>query len=169
VSGSSLVFWDENATMHDFRAGHPMRPLRLELTMALAGALRLLDAPAVRVAAAGPAGEEQLTRVHTPAYIGAVRRAAAGVAASAFGLGTPDNPIFPGMHQAAAAAAVDSASVAAAQALWRGEAEHAVNLAGRPSGRSRHQRACVNLLRLGLRGVDPTGSWSNSRAPRRTV
>lgn len=128
MSGSSLVFWDERATVYDFGLGHPMRPLRLELTMALAVALRLFDAPGVRVAAAGPAGEEQLTRVHTPAYIGAVRRAAAGVPGPVFGLGTADNPIFPGMHWAAAAVA--GASVAAAQALWRGEVEHAVNLAG---------------------------------------
>ena len=128
MSRSSLVFWDEHATGYDFGLGHPMRPLRLELTMALARGLSLFDAPEVRVAAAGPAEEEQLTRVHTPAYIGAVRRASAGEATPAFGLGTADNPIFPGMHQAASAAA--GASVAAAQALWRGEAEHAVNLAG---------------------------------------
>ena len=128
MSRSSLVFWDEHATGYDFGLGHPMRPLRLELTMALARGVSLFDAPGVRVAAAGPAEEEQLTRVHTPAYIGAVRRASAGEATPAFGLGTADNPIFPGMHQAASAAA--GASVAAAQALWRGEAEHAVNLAG---------------------------------------
>ena len=39
--------------MYDFGFGHPMRPLRLELTMALARGLSLFDAPGVRVAATG--------------------------------------------------------------------------------------------------------------------
>ncbi len=125
---SCRVFWDERATTYDFGMGHPMRPLRLELTLALARALALFDRPEIRVLVAGPADDEQLARVHTPAYIRAVRRASGGVSAPSFGLGSADNPIFPGMHQAAAAIA--GASVAAAQAVWHGAAEHAVNLQG---------------------------------------
>ena len=53
MSRSSLVFWDEHATGYDFGLGHPMRPLRLELTMALARGVSLFDPPEVRVAAAG--------------------------------------------------------------------------------------------------------------------
>lgn len=128
MSCTSLVVWNEDASAYDFGPGHPMRPLRLELTMALAGALSLFDSPDVRVEPAGPAEPEQLTRVHTAAYITAVLRASGGLAAPASGLGNADNPIFPGMHQAAAAIA--GASVAAAQGVWRGEAVHAVNLGG---------------------------------------
>lgn len=128
MSRNTVVYWDDQVTSYDFGPGHPMRPLRLQLTMALARALRLFDAPGVRVVAAEPLDEALLQTVHTPAYVAAVRRGSEGQAAPAFGLGTADNPIFPGMH--AASAAIAGASVAAAEALWRGAAEHAVNLAG---------------------------------------
>ena len=39
VSDSTLVVWDEVFTHYDFGPTHPLRPLRLELTMALAGQL----------------------------------------------------------------------------------------------------------------------------------
>lgn len=45
-----------------------------------------------------------------------------------YGIGTPDNPAFRGMHDASALIA--GQSVAAAEAVWRGEAAHAVNFAG---------------------------------------
>src|SRR5690606_37779754 len=41
---------------------------------------------------------------------------------------TPDNPVFDGMHEAGAL--VVGATVAAAEAVWRGEARRAVNIAG---------------------------------------
>jgi acetoin utilization protein AcuC len=85
VSGNCLVLWDKGATAYDFGPGHPMRPLGLELPMALAGELSLFDAPGVLVAAAGPADAEQLASVHTAAYIEEVRRASVGVAARASG------------------------------------------------------------------------------------
>ena len=37
MSDSTLVVWDEVFTEYDFGPSHPLRPLRLELTMALAG------------------------------------------------------------------------------------------------------------------------------------
>ena len=45
-----------------------------------------------------------------------------------FGLGTVDNPVFTGMHEASAL--VVGATVAAASAVWGGVAGHAANLAG---------------------------------------
>ncbi len=45
-----------------------------------------------------------------------------------FGLGTPDDPIFDGMH--AAAGAVCGASITAAELVTKGEVEHAFNPAG---------------------------------------
>ena len=42
MSDSTLVIWDEVFTHYDFGPSHPLRPLRLELTMALAGQLGVL-------------------------------------------------------------------------------------------------------------------------------
>lgn len=50
------------------------------------------------------------------------------MADGSYGLGTIDDPAFHGMHEASALIA--GQSVAAAEAVWRGEAEHAVNFAG---------------------------------------
>jgi acetoin utilization protein AcuC len=67
--------------------------------------------------------------VHDAEYVEAVRRAAAtGDPDPLRGLGTEDDPVFAGMHEAAAR--VVAASVDAAEAVWRGDALHGVNVAG---------------------------------------
>ncbi|MEV0401628.1 acetoin utilization protein AcuC [Actinoallomurus sp. NPDC050550] len=102
-----------------------MNPVRIELTMALARELGVFDAPGVSVEGFEPADDALLTLVHDPAYIEAVRAERLDVAR---GLGLADNPVFAGMHDASALVA--GASVAAARAVWTGEAEHAANIAG---------------------------------------
>jgi acetoin utilization protein AcuC len=72
-----------------------------------------------------PARDDELVMVHDPAYIKAVRR---GYPDRRFGLGTPDNPVFDGMHDASALVA--GATLAAASAVWSGTAMHAANIAG---------------------------------------
>jgi acetoin utilization protein AcuC len=119
------VAWDERLTSYDFGPGHPLAPVRVELTMALAAEYGLLTAPGVMVAAPPAATEEQLRLIHDPDYIAAVR---VGTADFGYGLGTPDNPTFPGMHDASALVA--GATLAAAEAVWTGTANHAVNVAG---------------------------------------
>src|SRR4051812_27165575 len=131
MSESVVVVWDDVFTGYDFGAEHPLRPVRLELTMALARSVGVLDRPNVRVAAPVAATDDLLALVHDPLYISAVRRAPSdptGRWSRAFGLGTPDNPIFDRMHEAGALVA--GASVDAARAVWEGTAEHAVNIAG---------------------------------------
>ncbi|WP_205687416.1 acetoin utilization protein AcuC [Cellulomonas endophytica] len=114
---------------YDFGHGHPMTPERLDLTLRLVDALGLLTAPGVEVVGADPVDDAVLTTVHEPAYVAAVRRAdAEGVTDLARGLGTEDNPVFPGMHEASARAV--GASLVAARAVWDGEVAHAVNVAG---------------------------------------
>ena len=51
-----------------------------------------------------------------------------GGAGIAFGLGTADNPVFAGMHDASALVA--GATLAAARAMWTGAAEHGASIAG---------------------------------------
>jgi acetoin utilization protein AcuC len=132
MSGRARLMWDDRVTEYDFGAGHPMDPVRLALTMGLVRAFGLDRAPGVTVAAAPPAGDSTLALVHRPEYVAAVRRASQDPAAAArtqeYGLGTEDNPAFAGMH--AAAALIAGQSVGAAEAVWSGAAEHAVNFTG---------------------------------------
>ncbi|MFK4144605.1 acetoin utilization protein AcuC [Streptomyces sp. NPDC004065] len=128
MSGRAQLMWDEAVTGYDFGRDHPMDPVRLALTRKLVGALGLdRQAPLV---AARPAGESTLRLVHREDYIEAVRAASAdpGAADTAYGLGTLDDPAFAGMHEVSALIA--GQSVGAAEAVWRGEALHAVNFAG---------------------------------------
>lgn len=120
--------WSEQLLGYDFGPGHPMAPVRTRLAFDLIQHLGLLDHPDVHVEAVKPADDETLARVHDLDFIAAVRAAGGGAADPGRGLGTADNPIFPQMHEASALVA--GASVAAAQAVWSGQAEHAVNIAG---------------------------------------
>jgi acetoin utilization protein AcuC len=121
------VVWTPEMLRYDFGRGHPMAPDRLDLTMRLARELGLLDD--VDLVGAGPASDALLTTVHEPQYVAAVRRAdLEGVADPARGLGTDDDPVFPGMHDASAR--VVQGTVDGALAVVTGEALHAVNIAG---------------------------------------
>jgi len=126
------VAWDERLTEYDFGPGHPLAPVRVELTVALARAFGVLTRPQVSVAAPRPATDAELELVHDPGYIAVVRRAGESPRPDPsllrFGLGTQDDPVFPGMHEASALVA--GATLAAARAMWSGSAQHAANIAG---------------------------------------
>ncbi len=122
--------WSPDLTAYDFGAGHPLAPVRLRLTVELLEALGLLDEQ-VDVVAPDVANDDTLALVHDRSYIAAVRaasRAAEGFEDRAHGLGTPDNPVFRGMHDASAR--IVGATVGAARAVWSGPPRHAVSLAG---------------------------------------
>ncbi len=127
-----LVVWDPALLRYQWSADHPMNPLRLQLTMQLATELGVLDG--VSLTAPEPADDATLRTVHTAEYLAAVKAASVpGVdpyraADDGFGLGTTDDPIFPGMHDAAALIA--GGSVLAATAIGAGRVTRAVNIAG---------------------------------------
>jgi acetoin utilization protein AcuC len=121
MSGSLAVFWDRKLASYDFGPGHPMAPVRVELTMELAASLGVLK----DVREFAPATDAELATVHDPAYIAAVRR---GIPDARHGLGTADDPVFDGMHEASALVA--GATLAAAAAVWSGEVTHGANIAG---------------------------------------
>src|ERR1017187_9164660 len=125
------VAWDDRLAGYDFGPSHPLAPVRVELTIELARQLGVLDATGVSVVAPRPATDAELELVHDPAYIAAVKRASGsdpGPALDRFGLGTEDDPIFAGMHDASALVA--GATLAAAQAVWSGTAEHGASIGG---------------------------------------
>lgn len=123
------VVWSTALLGYDFGPEHPMAPLRLEMTFRLAREMGILDLPQVEVVEAEPATDDVLATAHSREYIAAVRRASeTGEVDLGRGLGTDDDPVFPGMHDAAAR--IVAGGVEAAQAIWSGEIEHGVNLAG---------------------------------------
>ncbi len=126
----TLIVWDERLTGYDFGPHHPMDPRRLVLTEQLARDLGVLDAPGVRVQAPGRFTDDALLTVHDPAYLDAVRTASADPSGAdpAYGLGTEDDPAFPGMHEAASLIAAGTRD--ACEAVWSGREQHAVNFAG---------------------------------------
>jgi acetoin utilization protein AcuC len=119
------AIWDEGYLAYDF-GDHPMNPVRLDLTVRLARELGVLDA--LDVLAPVAADEAQLLSVHDADYLAAVRTASSDPAFTGFGLGTEDDPVFAGMYEASAL--ISGGSALAAQQVWSGQVEHAVNIAG---------------------------------------
>jgi acetoin utilization protein AcuC len=162
MSDDTLVVWDEALLAYNL-GDHPLDPVRVELTIALAREFGILDRPGVRMLAPAPADDEALGRVHRPDYLDAVRAAPDDPFFSGYGLGTSDNPIFAGMHESSALVA--GASLAAAEAVWRGEARRAVNvagglhhaMAGRASGFCVYNDPAVAIARLLDLGAERIG------------
>lgn len=128
MSGEARLLWDEGVTGYNFGPDHPMDPVRLALTRRLVEAFGLDRR--IEVVAGEPADAATLALVHEDDYVAAVREASEAPerADPWFGLGTPDNPAFPGMHEVSALIA--GQSVRGAEALWQGAVRHAVNFAG---------------------------------------
>jgi acetoin utilization protein AcuC len=122
-----VVIWDEALLAYDL-GDHPLDPVRVELTMALAREYGLLDRPGVTTVAPAPAEFDDLMKVHDRGYLEAVRRAPHDPFVRGWGLDSGDNPIFPNMYDASAL--VCGASIAAAEEVWSGRATRSVNVAG---------------------------------------
>ncbi|MEW6225910.1 MAG: acetoin utilization protein AcuC, partial [Chloroflexota bacterium] len=122
-SGPLLVFGPRSLD-YDFGPHHPLTPLRfgpgIDLLRAVGAAPGL---------APEPAPDEELLRVHLPAYLDAVRAFSDDpTLPGAMGIGLSDNPAFAGMHEAAAAVA--GGSLRAMEAILRGDVEHALHPGG---------------------------------------
>lgn len=124
----ACVVFDEHLTRYNFGQSHPMAPVRIELTMDLAGELGIIEG--LDVVGAAPATDDELHLVHTANYVERVRKLSAHPthADSTIGLGTDDNPVFAHMHEASALIA--GASVEAARRVWTGAAPRAINISG---------------------------------------
>src|SRR5436309_6133871 len=118
LAGPLLVFGPRSTT-YDFGPGHPLTPRRFGPGIDL-----LRHVGAVPGLAPEPASDEDLLRVHVPAYLATVRRLSADpTGRGAMGIGLSDNPAFAGMHEASAAVA--GGSLRAMEAILRGDVEHA--------------------------------------------
>lgn len=128
MSTQACAIWGEDFTKYDFGAGHPMAPIRLDLTARLCQGLGVFDQ--VEVIDVAAAEDDVLTTVHDPRYVEAVRAISAdpGTADGQWGIGTDDVPAFAGIHESSAR--IVAGSVEIARRVWTGEAEHGVNFTG---------------------------------------
>ncbi len=130
ASGRVALVWDERAASYDLGPGHPLAPVRVELTVDLIRRIGLLGAGVDEVLPRA-LDEVELLRHHREDFIGTVKRLSADPTATAearYGLGAGDTPAFPGMHPASLL--ICAASVEAARQVWEGKADHAFNPAG---------------------------------------
>src|SRR6476660_8331164 len=120
-----LLVYGPRSMTYDFGPSHPLTPRRFGPGIDL---LRSLGAePGI---APEPATDAQLAWIHAPAYIDVVKRFSADpVGSSQAGISDGgDTPPFSGMHEASAAVA--GGSIAAMEAILRGEVEHAQHPGG---------------------------------------
>ena len=126
----ALVTVEDIAKAYDFGSSHPLRPERVLLTYDHIRDLGL-GALIEEVSSRSATGAE-IAAVHDDDFIAMVKAIDAGEVDERegleFGLGTPDDPIFAGMHRASAA--VCGASITAAELVASGRFQHAFNPAG---------------------------------------
>lgn len=128
--GAALI-WGDDALNYDFGPDHPLKPIRVVLTVDLIRSCGLDKAPGAVTLPRAPFGTDDVLMLHSEPYVEAVMRQSADpdpYRDTAFGLGLGDNPVFAGMHEASLE--VCGASVAAADAVWSGRVDHAFNPAG---------------------------------------
>src|SRR5688500_11852336 len=146
----------------DYGPDHPLRMERLGLTWRLMEAYGLTRLPGAIVREPTPAAEADIARFHAREYLDVLKDADSGVEPSlgcAYGLGAGDNPIFPGLWQAARLVA--AGSMLAADMVASGQAQRAFHFAGglhhamreRASGFCYVNDAVLAILTLRARGL----------------
>lgn len=128
----ALATVDDIAKRYDFGSSHPLRPERVLLTYDNIRDLAFLELGHVTEVPYRSATEEEVAAVHDRDFIDVVRGIDEGRVDERvgldYGLGTPDDPIFSGMHEASLA--VCGASITAAEGVAGGRFDHAFNPAG---------------------------------------
>ena len=95
-----LVF-SQQFSHHSYGPSHPLKVERLQLTMELIRAYGLFDTSKKDWIEAQETEEEDILLVHSPEYLKILKEANQGKAPSQtweFGLGSGDNPVFPGLY-----------------------------------------------------------------------
>lgn len=132
VARGDIVVWSAQYLAYRWSDDHPMNPTRLDLTMSLARQIGVLDG--VELVEPTSASDAELLRIHTPAYIEAVKRAPEKGRSIVHpdqvehGLGSDDNPVFRNMHEASAM--LTGGSLTAAREIASGRVRRAVSIGG---------------------------------------
>ncbi len=163
VAVATALVHSDQWTHFDYGPEHPLRMERLGLTWRLMEAYGLTKLPATVVRAPAPATEDELAAFHTRDYLDVLKAADDGVVPAAvvcaYGLGPGDNPVFPGLWEAARLAA--GGSLLAADLVARGDVTRAFHFAGglhhampdRASGFCYVNDAVLAILRLRADGL----------------
>ena len=132
MSERVTAVWTEEYVAYDFGPQHPLKPVRVKLTVELARACGLFDLPNVTMVPPRDATRAELERVHDGAYIDAVTDIGHNVRGPfddyGWGVGLGDNPAFRNMHEATTL--VCGGGIVAAERVWHGEADHSWYPAG---------------------------------------
>jgi len=127
----TAFLYTDDFSRFSYGSTHPLKPFRLKLTYELIKACGLLAPDDPRVIVPTPAKREDLLAFHSPDYIDMLEASNSGKAvpaASVYGLGEGDNPVFPGMFDWSLLVA--GASLKAADLVDSGEAGIAFNISG---------------------------------------
>ncbi len=131
MPAAAFVYADA-LSRHVLRSDHPMRPVRLRYTYELLNAYGAFDGGASRLIDPRAAAETELEWVHTRDYIAAVRSLSAGLTTlqpERFGFSDRgDNPVYPGMYDAAALSS--GATLAAAELVASKGVDVAFSISG---------------------------------------
>ena len=120
----TALIHSEDWARFDYGPQHPLRMERLGLTWRLMQAYGLTRLPGAVVHAPTPAAERDIAAFHAPEYLEVLRIANNGAQpprGAAFGLGPGDNPVFPGLWEAAQLVA--AGSLLAADLVAGGQAD----------------------------------------------
>ena len=124
----AALIWDPALAAYDLGDAHPLNPLRLTLSVELMDAFGILTEDAL--ISPRPATEDELLLIHSSGYIEAVRQASDWNSdfSPIMGLGTDDNPTYPGMHDIAALTA--GSSIQAIDEVLSGRRTRTFSIAG---------------------------------------
>jgi len=158
----TALIHSEDWARFDYGPEHPLRMERLGLTWRLMQAYGLTRLPHGRVCAPHAADEDAIARFHARDYLDVLKAADSGFApaiACRYGLGPGDNPVFPGIWDAARLAA--GGSLLGAQLVADGDVTRAFHFAGglhhampdRASGFCYVNDAVLAILHLRSRGL----------------
>ncbi|MGQ9676957.1 MAG: acetoin utilization protein AcuC [Chloroflexota bacterium] len=130
---NAVLVYGQEYSDYNFGPEHPLQPIRLRLTYELIKALDLLTRPDVALAPPRKATDEELALIHHPNYIRKAQELSVPGAKwyamdTPFGLGTEDNPVFDGMHDAAAYSV--GGSLVASELVMEGRTRHSFNVGG---------------------------------------
>jgi acetoin utilization protein AcuC len=128
----AAFIYQDALSRHELRQDHPMKPERLRRTYELLEAYGAFDGDSSLLVSPRPATEEELRRLHSSEYVTAVRSLSLGLSGydpSRFNFHRQgDNPIYPGMYDAAALST--GATLLAAEMVASRQVDVAFNISG---------------------------------------
>ena len=132
---NAAFVYEDALSQHVLRSDHPMRPIRLRHTYELLSAYGAFDGDASLLIDPRAATEAELEWVHTRDYVAAVRSLSAGLAPAQalqperFGFSEQgDNPVYPGMYDAALLSS--GATLVAAELVAEKRVDAAISISG---------------------------------------